>query len=1307
MQECYNPHHRILPVGSGASSAAFVPRRTLCVTCLLNQFERLPTNVAVQALQDTVLLLQQSFSPLFCKQGLGIGDKDSSDTGAVPAVLLASLWGSFLSFRDALTQLAESLCASSSLHRHVQLYKASLTLLSLLFSLLREAAEHAPKMGGGACSLEGAPLGVEDREEESAAGSVYHVTLSGLARRMCDAVRVGLSKEGESPAGLLLLTDLADMSPTFMRALSEHCVSAVCTFLPSLRDAYRVELTLYLLHQIFDTCATHPTLLEDLATVLSSPSNGDALRGSFLDYLAGVLETFRDDEPVVVNALCLARFLVTYETTTTALLFPRVVDSAGNSSCDSCASVPVRLFRHLTLLLLHLNVDIVVAAAETVRELIVATQLVRGEYGDIADYVIESLRTASADSAVMLVSLLNVLPTEMMPAGPTLRVIFELTEISGNAFEAAVKGPHFLAAVTDPFSNVNAVARQVVQTVHNGGGISLHCFLLQLLSLEAACGGLNIGTGTLVPETVSVLVNTLLQLVTESCGPALLEDELREGQWPFNNRLLSLSSDTMRCLISAVVFLLPMCQEFLLRLTTEIVAEALRQCLEVGFAAVDSRSLLFDGSTGTLLLFLSDKVLEHAAAVRGDGGTVADGLVERQVCHLLENDLLTQLLRVEGDAAALRARILHHFMQLTEANRNAASADLPGALLLDDSASLRALLEKSFCQHPHWAASLLLALAATSCSAPVEAHVLEEFLFRQLSLLPCFSEEARRLVVAGGGGDDVSSTTHVGDDDHAIAALTALKTSAAYHRWRGELPQRGCLHVDSVGATARVCGVPEELSFVFFQLFRSEERAWLDALQSCGWGTALLAVLVSSTVMHMKCDGPTENVKEAHDYLFSDVMPGHTEEEEEASLCHLVVTLASTCNLFLFQLFGIVRRSAATNLPLSRRVICFLCQCMTLAAGGAGPMSTAFIQTLLEQHVTPFLLFREVSALTGDVARLLVLALARLPVGVASCCDHTLFKWSLQHVAHPKAQVYTWHVVFLLLERAHGNEFALRYDSELERKLQADWTGQLSPCVAAALATVQWMVDGAMRRRKVCRVSSIVPMPLKEWARSSSQHVLLRAFIISAVERQTREAIPDMNLLQAAPMLLGWAGEMFARRCATVATSRLLYTLVKMRPTLLASLEALGLFLQVTTTATTATACPTPTSFQLSLIEERAWVFAALLFSWPPWGVSGGLKGAVDAFLATLEMPPRVCNGQKRSREEELHVADAQEVRACCAVEALVKACERQSAEHGAFPLNRAKDFFILRCNARPEVNHLRDVIFASVHEGCELFVPS
>ncbi|RNF14493.1 uncharacterized protein Tco025E_05825 [Trypanosoma conorhini] len=1307
MQECYNPHHSILPVGGGATAGAFVPLRTLCVTCLLSQFERLSTNAVVQALQDTVFLLRQSFSPLFCKQAVGTGCEDSSDASAVPTPSLASLRGAFLSFHEALAQLAEKLCAASALHRHVQLYKAGLALLSLFFLLLREAAEHAAGMGGGADSLEGGLLGTEDRGDEVAGGAACGMSLAGLARRMCEAVRVGLSREGDSPAGLLLLTDLSDMSPTFLRVLSEHCVSCVCAFLPLLRDAYRVELALYLLHQVFETCATHPTLLEGLAAALAAAATtGDAApRGSFLAYLAGVLETFRDDEPVVVNALCLARFLVTYGTTRTALLLPSVEDGAGSSGGETSAGVPVQLLRHLTLLLLHLNVDIVVAASETVRELLVAAQSVgAGCSSDIADYVIESLRTASADSAVVLVSLLNVLPTEMVPAGPTLRVIFELADINSNAFEAAVKGPHFLAAVTDQFSNVNDVARRVVRTVHDGGCVSLPCFLLQLLSLEAACGGGSAGAGKLPPETVSILANTLLQLVRESCGPALLEDEVGEGQWPFNNRFLSLSSETMRCLASAVAFLLPACQEFMLRLATEIVAEALRQCLELGCAAVDSRCLLFDGSTGTVLLFLSSAVLEHAAAavaiVRGDEITAADGLVWRQVRHLLENDLLTQLLRVPGDAAALRARILRHFMRLVEANRNAASTGLPDALLLHDSASPRALLEKSFCHHPHWAASLLLTLAATGCPAPVEVHVLEEFFFSQLARLPCFSEEARRLATAGGGGGDD------GDDDegHTIAALAALKTSAAYYRWRGELPHRGPLHVDSVAATARVCGVPEELSCVFLQLFRSEERAWLDALRSCSWGPALLAVLVSFAVVHMKCDSPAESVKEAHEYLFSAA--GSHSTEEEASLCRIVVTRTSTCNLFLAQLFGIVRGSVAANLSLSRRVICFLCQCLALAAGeAAAPTSTAFTRALLEQHLTPFLLFRELSALAGDVARLLVLALARLPLATASCCDHTLFKWSLQHVTHPQAQVYAWHAVFLLLERAHGNEFALRYESELEGKLRAGWAECLSPCVAAALATTQWMVDGAMRRRGVRRTTSIVPLPLKECPRAPSQPVLLRGFIISAVERQTRGEPPDMSLLQAAPMLLAWANDMFARRCATVATARLLYTLVKMCPALLASLEALGLFLQVTTAAATG-ACPAATPFQLSLIEERAWVFAALLFSWPPWGVAGGLKEAVDAFLAALEMPPRACHGQKRSRDEEAplpHVHEAAGAR--CAVEALVEACERQSEEHGAFPLNRAKDFFLRGHNARPEVDVPHEVAFASVHEGCELFI--
>ncbi|KAF5225467.1 hypothetical protein ECC02_001230 [Trypanosoma cruzi] len=1301
MQECYNPHHRILPVGSGESAGAFVPRWTLCVTCLLNHFERLPTNAAVQALQDTEFLLQQSFSPLFPNQCVGIGGEKPSGASATPSVSPESLWESFMSFQDVLAQLAEMLCASSSLHLQTQLYRASLTLLSLFFTLLREAERQISKMNGTAYTLEGDNLGLGDRGTGKGGASISLVTLPGLARRMCDAVRMGLSKEGDSPAGLLLLTDLAEMSPTFLRVLSEYCVPSVCAILTSLSNAYRVELTLYLLHQVFEKCASHPTWLESLSVVLSGDMICDALGDSFLDFLAGILDTFRDDEPVVVNALSLARFLVTYETTRTALLFSKLNNTTRAGKGDFAPIVPLRLLRHLTLLLLDLDADIIVAASETMREIIVATQPSGGECTNIADYVIESLRTASVYSAMVLVSLLNALPTEVVPAGPVLRVIFELAGNNETAFEEAVRGPHFLASVKGHLSNINYVAQSIVHTAECGGRTSLHCFLLQIRALEAACGGINAGTCTIIPETVSVIANTLLQLVTKERGPTLTEDELTDGQWLFNNRFFTLANETLWDLIFGVAFLLPAVQGGFLPLATEIIAEALRRFSEFDLVSLDGRSLLFDGPTGNVLLVLSAAVLEHMSA-DGDEGNTADRLVKRQVRQLFEKDFLTFLLRVSGDSFSHRGRILYHFMRLVESNRNGRSADLPAATVLDGSSSPRALFEKSFRHHPHWAASLLLALAMAGCPQPVEVQELEEFLFKQISMLPWFLRDAKRALTAD-GAEDLSSTP-MGNEDCAIAALAALKASAAYHKWRGELPHREFFHVDPVWATGRVCDVPEELSFIFFQLFRSEERSWLEALKSCSWGTGLLAVLVSSTIMHVKCDFPKESVKEAYDYLFSD---GASQNSDvEMALCRLVVTLAPKCHLFLLQLFGIVRRSVADNLSLGCRVICFLCQCVSLAVGEEVPNSTAFIRTLLEQHVTPCLLFRENPALTGYVARLVVLTLARIPVAMASSCDHTLFRWSMQHVTHPKAQVYTWHVVFLLLERVHGNEFALRYESELEMRLRADGGEKLPPCFAAALATVKWMVCGAMRRRGACRMNPIVSMPLKEWSQNLSQHVLLRAFIISTVERETRGAFPDASLLNISPMLLSWANEMFARRYATVATARVFYTLVKNSPKLGASLEALGLFLQMTNETETG-ASPTAESSQLSLIEQRAWVFAALVLSWPPWGVSAGLREAVDAFLTTLEMPPRACKGEKRPREQEVDIFDTQEAGVRRAMEALVEACECRSEDHGTFPLNRPKDFFLLRHAAQPDANVTHEVMFKAVHEGCELFIPS
>ncbi|EKF31598.1 hypothetical protein MOQ_004559 [Trypanosoma cruzi marinkellei] len=1206
-----------------------------------------------------------------------------------------------MSFQDVLAQLAEMLCASSSLHLQAQLYRSSLTLLSLLFTLLRESEGQIPKMNGAAYTLEGDTLGFEDRGTGKGEASMCLVTLPGLALRMCDAVRVGLLKEGDSPAGLLLLTDLAEMSPTFLRVLSEHCVPSVFALLTSFSNAYRVELTLYLLHQVFETCASHPTWLEGLAFVLSGTMFCDAMGDSFLDFLAEILGTFRDDEPVVVNALSLARFLVTYETTRKAVLFSKLDDINKAGKGDFAPIVPLRLLRHLTLLLLDLDADIIVAASETMREIIVATQPPGGECSNIADYVIESLRTASVYSAVVLVSLLNALPTEVVPAGPVLRVIFELAGNNETAFEEAVRGPHFLASVKDHLSNINYVAQRIVHTAECEGRTSLHCFLLQIRALEAACGGINAGTCTIIPETVSVIANTLLQLLTKERGPALTEDELTDDQWPFNNRFFTFTNETLWDLVFGVAFLLPAVQGAFLRLATEIIAETLRRFSEFDLVSLDGRLLPFDGPTGNVLLVLGAAVLEHMSADGGEGNT-ADRLLKRQVRQLFEKDLFTFLLRVSGDSLSHRGRILYHFMRLVESNRNGRSADLPAAPVLDGSLSPRALFEKSFRHHPHWAASLLLALAMTGCPQPVEVQVLEEFLCKQISLLSCFLGDAKRAVTADGAEDLFNNP--IGNEGCAIAALTALKSSAAYHKWRGELPQREFFHVDPVWATGRVCDVPEELSSIFFQLFCSEERSWLDALKSCSWGTALLAVLVSSTIMHMKCDFPKEGVKEAYDYLFSD--EASQSSDVETALCRLVVTLAPTCHLFLSQLFGILRRSVADNPSLGCCVICFLCQCVSLAVGEEMPTSTAFIRTLLEQHVTPCLLFREYPALTGYVARLVVLTLARIPVAMASCCDHTLFRWSLQHVTQPKAQVYTWHVVFLLLERMHGNEFALRYESELGMKLRDDGGEKLSPCVAAALATVKWMVCCAMRRRGACRMNPIVSMPLREWSQNLSQHVLLRAFIISTVERETRGAFPDATLLNISPMLLAWANEMFARRYATVATARVFYTLVKMCPKLAASLEALGLFLQMTNETETGVS-RTAESSQLSLIEQRAWVFAALVLSWPPWGVSAGLREAVDAFLTNLEMPPRACQGKKRPRESEVDIFDTQEAGVRRAMEALVEACERRSGDHETFPLNRPKDFFLLRHAAQPDAEATHEVAFKAVHEGCELFIPS
>nr|CCC50889.1 conserved hypothetical protein [Trypanosoma vivax Y486] len=1210
MRECHDPQHLVLPLdtATGVTSASY---QGLCVTCLTNQFSLLTTPASVRAIQDTVLLLKQSFHS-FCEgqhkctgsAGVVCDVSPSGNAPAPPGNVLCR-------FSDVLVQLATRLCVEAPLHRHISLYKAALSLLNLIFTLLDDSA----------CAIvsdhtfvaqdytDSRSLSAYDMHASAKVVAVQQETLVKLALCLCTAtLSITENRKSEDTPStvclLLLLIDLSDMNTAFLPILARFCLPSLCALMLPVHDAHAVELLLYMLWRVCETCARHPNWLEGLARELASATFAVS-GGGFIDYLTWALETFRGDEPVVINALCLTRFVVVYETTR-AVLFPTEVGNVDMSNSHFPKAVS-RLVRCLTLLLLHINVDVVVAAAESLCKLFVTTHYAH-YCPDVADYLIESLRTASPESASALVRLLNTLPCAAVPSGPTLCVMFEIANIDGKAFELVVEGPHFLAAFTNSATNLNDVARQILQLMRGGNSISLSCFLLQVDILAGACRQVRgVGAGVLIPEIGSSLVSMLLHLLCEFCGAAPTGQLVQEG-WVargdevelngqrglLDSRFCSLSREAKCCLFRSVGFLVSYCEAALLDVSCELLAEAMWQWLHDGTNAKDTERT-YDPKTGSALLQLGATVFRRLADDSNDPCQTSDWF-RQQLGFLLGADLLTMLLCLPAASSTCHALLVCHFLRLAPSNREGSGVtahlkDLP--ITHGGACSPPQLLNASFHSHPLWAASFLLALAVAGCPQPVEAAVLDIFLYEQLSLLP----------FDGGGGEKFS----------------VFSTASSLH------------------------GV-------------------------------------------------------------------------QLTICRLMVRHAISCSTFITPLFGAVRDLAGKkDCSFACHIIAFLCCCVNLVVAEGTEAATPFVCLLLERHLTPLLLYIDVSILTGYVARLVVLLLARISVEQSSCCDHTILKWAIHSIRRYSSQVYLWHIICLLLQRAHGNEFALRHELELCALLRLQCVDSTDPSSTVVLVTMQWLVEGEMWRRGVRPTKRLVPLPLREWSHSPPDAFALRAFVISSVERRMEVGHVEREMAGAAPLLLGWANEMCARRHAVSSSARLFYLLLNEFPQLSASLEVLGFFLQLTEPNCMA-AHATETLPAIG-VAERAWLFAALISCSPPWAMSSGLHAAVETFLGCLaEGPEHETASIRTERPCESPVSAGAAADPGChadvnvhhAVRALVKACEHQPEPRGKFSLNRAKDFFLRQRHAptiESNVTANFGVVFRPVHEDCELFL--
>ncbi|KAG8343044.1 hypothetical protein ERJ75_000770200 [Trypanosoma vivax] len=1331
MRECHDPQHLVLPLdtATGVTSASY---QGLCVTCLTNQFSLLTTPASVRAIQDTVLLLKQSFHS-FCEgqhkctgsAGVVCDVSPSGNAPAPPGNVLCR-------FSDVLVQLATRLCVEAPLHRHISLYKAALSLLNLIFTLLDDSA----------CAIvsdhtfvaqdytDSRSLSAYDMHASAKVVAVQQETLVKLALCLCTAtLSITENRKSEDTPStvclLLLLIDLSDMNTAFLPILARFCLPSLCALMLPVHDAHAVELLLYMLWRVCETCARHPNWLEGLARELASATFAVS-GGGFIDYLTWALETFRGDEPVVINALCLTRFVVVYETTR-AVLFPTEVGNVDMSNSHFPKAVS-RLVRCLTLLLLHINVDVVVAAAESLCKLFVTTHYAH-YCPDVADYLIESLRTASPESASALVRLLNTLPCAAVPSGPTLCVMFEIANIDGKAFELVVEGPHFLAAFTNSATNLNDVARQILQLMRGGNSISLSCFLLQVDILAGACRQVRgVGAGVLIPEIGSSLVSMLLHLLCEFCGAAPTGQLVQEG-WVargdevelngqrglLDSRFCSLSREAKCCLFRSVGFLVSYCEAALLDVSCELLAEAMWQWLHDGTNAKDTERT-YDPKTGSALLQLGATVFRRLADDSNDPCQTSDWF-RQQLGFLLGADLLTMLLCLPAASSTCHALLVCHFLRLAPSNREGSGVtahlkDLP--ITHGGACSPPQLLNASFHSHPLWAASFLLALAVAGCPQPVEAAVLDIFLYEQLSLLPFDGGGGEKfhthgLLMGGSGvGDMVCDRGY-----YATVELTALNVSAALYVWRGELPQQCVYSIDGSYWAGVAYLQHEEGCRHMFELLQSAEPRWLDALGACDWGMALLASMVSSSVLQMESKR-SEELKCPHDYLFSST--ASSLHGVQLTICRLMVRHAISCSTFITPLFGAVRDLAGKkDCSFACHIIAFLCCCVNLVVAEGTEAATPFVCLLLERHLTPLLLYIDVSILTGYVARLVVLLLARISVEQSSCCDHTILKWAIHSIRRYSSQVYLWHIICLLLQRAHGNEFALRHELELCALLRLQCVDSTDPSSTVVLVTMQWLVEGEMWRRGVRPTKRLVPLPLREWSHSPPDAFALRAFVISSVERRMEVGHVEREMAGAAPLLLGWANEMCARRHAVSSSARLFYLLLNEFPQLSASLEVLGFFLQLTEPNCMA-AHATETLPAIG-VAERAWLFAALISCSPPWAMSSGLHAAVETFLGCLaEGPEHETASIRTERPCESPVSAGAAADPGChadvnvhhAVRALVKACEHQPEPRGKFSLNRAKDFFLRQRHAptiESNVTANFGVVFRPVHEDCELFL--
>ncbi|RHW70302.1 hypothetical protein DPX39_090085600 [Trypanosoma brucei equiperdum] len=1338
VDECCDPQHMILLLEPKNAQREFPPHHTLCASCLVDRLDKLPALHVVQALQDIMLSLQYTFSPVLVKHRTNSLHESSFVDVPAQGCLSSPPWDLLLRFAGLLQDLGAKICRCISLHHHMPLYKAGLSVLALVFTLLEEATE-----SGLFCHTE--CLGMDGRSYDFTVQG--HTTLLsqppvGLSICLCETVLAGLSEEVKVtaddfsvPLPLLLLTDLAEASPPFLWCVAEHCVPHMCSLTTALTDAFRVELLLYLLHLAFEACAKHPVWLESLANALPASSWG-VRRSPFLTYLTWALETFRGEEPVVANALYLTRFVLQYGTTRTALFtttpLPHHDAAAGTAGGKSDSyglplSDALGLARNLIILLLHLNGDVVVAAAEALRELFVEKPLL-GECPDLSDYIIEALRTASADTAPALVGLLNNLPSGSVPYGPLLCVLFEVSSISGKAFEDAVRGPHFVDAVIDRHTNLNDVAEKIVRSVRDGSSVSFHCFLLECLCLERACKLENCGGASLLPETISVLTNTLLHVVWELCGEATAGTEAggnyHADQQLFPSEFRTIPCGALHSLICVAAFLLPGCEVLLMQLVIGLLGEALRQFQIRNDGGIPDTRLVFDSSLGDAILKMGSTVIRRLIG-KGDDFGIGDSQLEQKVCHLLRGNLLTLLLSVPSSFSDLRVSVMNDFLLLAPANRDLTGEDgqiyftfVKGA---DGLMSPQLLVNNSLRRHPHWAASFLLALATAGCEQPLGSGQLDSFLFEQLSLVPLFTEGARQVFASGGysgayrTGDDVIPS----EDRCSVAEFSALKVSLAIHKWGGEQPQRDISHLNACVSVSGASVVSEELRLSHLQMFRSAEPQWLEALGARTWGKALLAALVSSAIIQIESDREQGRIEEAHDYLFTG---SQHRDKDQVTLCSLVVNHAAGCGLFLSLLFNTLRRRTASNdHPLSCRIISFLCRCLHAEESTDTTVIIEFVRLLLEQHLTPLLLYREAAPfLVGHAARLVALSLSRLPVSVASCCDHTLFKWALQNVRQPSGQVYMWMTIFLLLRRAHRSEFALRHEVELGAELNHMVKGgDVSPCIEAARATVCWMVEGEMMRCGVGRHHSAVQIPLNEWSKVAPGNLTLRAFVICSVEHRMKccwSSAMNQFLEVAAPLLLTWVSELMFYHCETVAASRVCHELLGKFPHLSCSLEALGLFFLLTGVVVAGTRSEKQGNDPVHSVgvAEGGWVFAALLNAWPSWAEAGGLREAVAVFLSGLGEESKLCNGAKRPRELLVSGSAATvaqfnrpSLNVYEAVRAVLEACELQAERCGPFPVNRAKDFYLRWPVEAISIDMERDIVFRAAEGGGELMVAS